>query len=99
MKQLYQGKVSIEISTVVEQCDNPIEERNNAHQAFDFELMKELETLVQSKGYHVSYTGVDLNYVKPATENMIEVIDDAVKESRSDEFILRGKSTSCRVYF
>lgn len=99
MKHLYHGKVIMEISTAVEQCDDPTVERNNAHEAFDFELMKELKTLVQSKGYKVSYTGVDLNYMKPATKNMIEVIDDAVKQSRSDEFNLRGKTTHCRVYF
>lgn len=98
-KNLYKGQLIMEITTAVEQCDDPKVECNNAHEAFDFDLMGELRTLVQAKGYYVNYTGVDLKYVKPASENIIEVINDAVKQSRNDEFDLRGQTTICGVYF
>lgn len=82
-KKLYAGKVTMDIFTVVDDCDDAREERNKAHEAFDFDLMKELRTLIEMRGYHVPKVGVDLQHVEEANKGDINFVDQSIEESKN----------------
>ena len=99
MKKLYKGKVTLEVFTIVDHCEDSTAERNNAHGPLDFELFNELKTLVEAKGYHAQWVGADLHYVAAATENQINLINSCTKEAKSKESVLRGETTVTRIQF
>ena len=74
MKKIYGGKVILEVYTVVDACDDLIQERNNAHEDCDFDFFRELRLIAEKQGLYVNFVGADLHRIEDVNEAEIELI-------------------------
>ena len=76
MKKVYAGKVTIGVLTVVDACDDLVEERNNAHGDCDFDFFAKLRVLAEQEGFYVDFVGADLHHTDEVTQAEIDLIHE-----------------------
>lgn len=82
MKKMYGGKVTLEVYTVVEGCEDLTQERNNAHEDCDFEFFARLRSLANNQGLYVTFVGADLHQVDDVENFEIEHVHKFKEEMK-----------------
>lgn len=99
MHKLYNGQITLQLSTIVEAQQDSVKERNSAHEAIDNDFLRELMTLVKAKGYFCGYADFDLQQCGEATITDLENLEKKVKEAKDKEEEIRGKVTVTKISF
>lgn len=98
MKKLYGGKITLEVYTVVDHCEDSTQERNNAHEDCDFDLFGELRSIAKAKGLYVSFVGADLHRIEDVSNAEIELVHKHKVKAKMEEKAGK-KSRTIRIQF
>lgn len=98
MKKVYGGKLTLEVYTVVDACNDLTQERNNAHEDCDFDFFRELRLVAERQGLYVNFVGADLHLVEDVSEGEIDLIHR--HKTKMKELKKQGKQTrTIRIQF
>lgn len=99
MKALFKGQLTMDVYKIVESLGDEEATRNFAHEDITTELLKELRTLVEAKGYRVPYVGINLEYEGVPTTQYESIVNKAIKEAKNSELYIRGKGIITNITF
>jgi len=99
MKALFKGQLTMDVYKIVESLGDEEATRNFAHEDITSELLKELGTLVEARGYRVPYVGIKLEYEGVPTTQYESIVNKAIKEAKNSEIYIRGKGTITNITF
>lgn len=95
--ELFKGLITLELFTAVNSQENERATKNLAHEGLSSELLDELKTLIEAKGYYVKSIAADLNSTGNATVQQVKIIDDTIKQAKYNDDFIRGKVISTRI--
>lgn len=82
-KQIYSGKLVIDLATIVESDEEKVM-KNNAHEALSSELMQELRVILGAAGYLAGSVGATLEKVDNVSLSDHSIIKSFVEQSKKD---------------
>ncbi|WP_312098439.1 hypothetical protein [Niallia sp.] len=94
--EIYSGKLTIEIATLVEKAGEK-EMTNKAHEALTTELLQELRAILGAAGYMASSLGATLEKVENAKPSYSSVIASEVEKSKKEVLKVYNKANSTTI--